>query len=65
VFARSGGSANLTTLLERRSRFLVLLPNPDRRPAGVAARIGTVLGGLAQDLRERGAWIGIRALEGS
>ena len=41
VFARSGGNANVTTLLERRSRFLVLLPNPDRRPAGVAARIGT------------------------
>jgi len=43
VFARSGGNANVTTLLERRSRFLVLLPNPDRRPAGVAARIGTAL----------------------
>ncbi len=51
VFARSGGNANVTTLVERRSRFLVLLPNPDRRPAGVAARIGTALGGLAQELR--------------
>ena len=51
VFARPGGNANVTTLPERRSRFLVLLPNPDRRPAGVAARIGTALGGLAQDLR--------------
>ena len=51
VFARSGGDANVTTLLKRRSRFLVLLPNPDRRPAGVAERIGTALGGLAQDLR--------------
>lgn len=51
VFARPGGNANATTLPERRSRFLVLLPNPDRRPAGVAARIGTALGGLAQDLR--------------
>ncbi len=29
VFARSGGNANVTTLVERRSRFLVLLPNPD------------------------------------
>jgi len=51
VFARSGGTARVTTLLERRSRFLVLLPNPDRRPAGMAERIGTALGGLAQDLR--------------
>jgi IS30 family transposase len=34
VFARSAGNANVTTLVERRSRFLVLLPNPDRRPAG-------------------------------
>jgi IS30 family transposase len=51
VFARAGGSARVTTLLERRSRFLVLLANPDRRPAGVAERIGTALGGLARDLR--------------
>ena len=51
LFAREAGNANVTTLLERRSRFLVLLPNPDRRPAGVAERIGTALGGLAQDLR--------------
>jgi len=51
VFARSGGSANVMTLLERRSWFLVLLPNPDRRPARVAERIGTALGGLTPDLR--------------
>ena len=52
VFARDGGNANVTTLLERRSRFLVLLANPDRRPAGVAERIGAALGGLAADLRQ-------------
>ncbi|HEY0206561.1 MAG TPA: IS30 family transposase, partial [Acetobacteraceae bacterium] len=46
------GNANVTTLVERRSRFLVLLPNPDRRPAGVAERIQAALGGLAQDLRQ-------------
>ncbi len=51
VFAGSGGNANVMTLLERRSRFLVLLPNPDRRPVGVAARLSTALGGLDQDLR--------------
>jgi len=38
-------------LVERRSRVLVLLPNPDRRPAGVAQRIQAALGGLFQDLR--------------
>jgi len=53
VFARSGGNANVTTLVERRSRFLVPLPNPDRRPAGMAVRIQAALGGLAQDLRVR------------
>ena len=51
VFARDGGNANVTTLLERRSRFVVLLANPDRRQADVAERIGAVLGGLATSLR--------------
>ncbi len=51
VFARGGGNANVTTLLERRSRFLVLLANPDRRPAGVAERIGAALGSLDASLR--------------
>ena len=52
VFAREGGNANVTGLLERRSRFLVLLANPDRRPAGVAERIGAALGGLDTSLRQ-------------
>ena len=34
IFARDLGPANVTTLLERRSRFLVLLANPNRRPQG-------------------------------
>ena len=51
IFARDGGPADVTTLVERRSRYLVLLPNPDRRPAGVAARIGAALGDLPADLR--------------
>ena len=50
--AREGGHANVTMLLERRSRFPVLLANPDRRPAGMAERIGAALGGLAADLRQ-------------
>ena len=51
IFARDGGNANVTTLLERHSRFLVLLANPDRRPVGVAARIQAALGGLDAGLR--------------
>ncbi len=51
IFARDRGPANVTTLLERRSRFLVLLANSDRRPAGVAERIGAALGGLDAGLR--------------
>ena len=71
VFAREGGNANVTTLLERRSRFLVLLANPDRRPAGVAERIGKALSGLDADLRQtmtfdRGfEFMGYPALDGS
>ena len=34
IFARNGGPANVTTLLERRSRFLVLLANPAKSPLG-------------------------------
>ena len=54
IFARDGGSANVTTLLERRNRFVVLLANPDHRPAsrrGRADRRGAALGGLDASLR--------------
>ena len=52
IFARSGSGANVTTLLERASRFLILLPNPDRRPSGVASRIGSALEPLSAALRQ-------------
>ena len=42
IFAKSGGNANVTTLLERRGGFLVVLPNPDRCPADVAESHGVV-----------------------
>ena len=51
IFARGRGPANVTTLLERRSCFLVLLANPDRRPTGVAGRIDAALDGLDAGLR--------------
>lgn len=41
IFARDRGPANVTTLLERRSRFLVLLANPAKLPddlRGIADR---------------------------
>jgi len=43
IFARWLGRANVTSLLERQSRYLVLLANEDRRSSRVAARIGAVL----------------------
>jgi IS30 family transposase len=33
MFAKEQGKANVTALLERKSRFTMLLPNPDRRSA--------------------------------
>jgi len=43
IFARRLGRANVTSLLERQSRYLVLLANEDRRSSPVAARIGVAL----------------------
>ena len=51
IFAREHGKANVTTLVERQSRYMVLLANEDRRPGSVAARIGEALGGLPAPAR--------------
>ena len=42
IFARTTGTCNLTTLIERQSRYLILLSNPDRRSLPVMG--GSVLG---------------------
>jgi IS30 family transposase len=51
IFSRANGRSNLTTLLERRSRLVRLVPNQDRRSAGVIGRIGNTLGRLPKAAR--------------
>jgi IS30 family transposase len=46
IFAKGHGKANVTSLLERRSRFTLLLPNDDRRSSAVLAGIAGALRGL-------------------
>lgn len=53
IFARTTGKDNVTTLVERRSRYVVLPANPDRRSARVMGRIEAALGGLPT-LHDRG-----------
>jgi IS30 family transposase len=43
IFRRAHGQANLTSLLERKSRLVRLVPNHDRRSARVIGAIGEVL----------------------
>lgn len=58
IFAQNGGSANVTTLLERRICFLVLLASLNCRPAGFTERISAALGsldaGLCRTVTDRG-----------
>lgn len=51
AFRQKHGKANLTSLVERRSRFTVLMPNPSRHSAGVMAGIGRQLRFLPPSLR--------------
>lgn len=46
IFMRRHGKANVTSLVERTSRYHVLLANPDRRPLQVIGRIAEVLAPL-------------------
>jgi transposase, IS30 family len=46
IFRRTHGKANLTSLVERRSRLLRLVPNRDRRSQGVVGAIGDALANL-------------------
>ncbi len=43
IFGKQSGKHNVTTLLERKSRYAVLLPNVDRRSATVIAGIEEIL----------------------
>lgn len=46
IFARKHGKANVTSLQERQTRYLLLLDNEDRRSAGVMSRISEALAPL-------------------
>jgi IS30 family transposase len=46
IFCKETGKANVTSLLERRSRFTFLLPNDDRRSTAVLAGIAGALRAL-------------------
>ena len=51
IFRKEHGKANVTSLVERKSRFTFLLPNEDKRSAAVVAGIADALRGLPEDAR--------------
>jgi transposase, IS30 family len=51
IFSKEHGKANVTSLIERKSRFTFLLPNGDRRSTAVLAGIAGVLRPLPDDAR--------------
>ena len=51
IFRREHGKTNVTSLLERKSRFTFLLPNDDRRSAAVLAGIADALRPLPEAAR--------------
>jgi IS30 family transposase len=51
IFRKEHGKANVTSLLERKSRFTFLLPNGDKRSTTVIAGITDVLRGLPDAAR--------------
>src|SRR5205085_6652811 len=51
IFRKGAGKANVTSPVERKSRFTFLLPNEDERSAAVVAGIADALRGLPGDAR--------------
>jgi transposase, IS30 family len=51
IFPREAGKANVTSLIERKSRFTFLLPNGDRRSTAVLAGVAGALRGLPEAAR--------------
>jgi transposase, IS30 family len=51
IFRKEHGKANVTSLMERTSRFTFLLPNEDKRSAAVLAGIAEALRGLPEEAR--------------
>ncbi len=52
IFRRAHGKANVTSLVERKSRFTRLIPNDDRRSRQVIGAIGQALGSLPPTARQ-------------
>jgi IS30 family transposase len=51
LFRKETGKANVTSLIERKSRFTLLLPNDDRRSTAVLAGVAGALRGLPEAAR--------------
>jgi transposase, IS30 family len=51
IFRKEAGKANVTSLVERKSRFTFLLANEDKRSTAVIAGVADVLRGLPQAAR--------------
>jgi len=51
IFRKEAGKANVTSLVERKSRFTFLLPNEDKRSAAVIAGIAEAPRGLPEEAR--------------
>src|SRR4051812_15100052 len=51
IFRKEAGKANVTSLVERKSRFTFLLANEDKRSAAVVAGVAEALRGLPEDAR--------------
>jgi IS30 family transposase len=51
IFRKEHGKANVTSLVERKSRFTVLLANEDKRSAAVLGRVADALRSLPEDAR--------------
>ena len=51
IFTRTHGNSNVLTLVERQTRYTVLVANPDRKATKVARRITEVLGPLPDEAR--------------
>ena len=48
IFRREHGKANLTSMIERQTRFTILVPNPDRQSNALVGRIGQAWQGLPE-----------------
>ena len=48
IFRREHGKANLTSMIERQTRYTILLPNPNRQSNALIGRIGQAWQGLPE-----------------